>query len=207
MVKSRKKGARVQTRRAVGRAPVNLGGGRGPVAMKIVDVIRQNPILARMEALWNMASSRRRKAMLDQHLALRRLDYAGRVRGFVALGQKYGTLRNEADVRHAAKDWLGGYFEGPVVDILIHGFIVTMKRSIKTGLPVGMYWVAGPGREVKTAIAESEHQITFLLVTPPAPAIETPVRVLRRKDPLWVVSGTRRGVKIEQVTMTALRED
>jgi hypothetical protein len=188
------------------RLPGGLVGGGGPVANKIVDVIRQNPILLRMERHWNAASQRQRQTMLKQHVALRRLDYAARVRAFVELGLKHGTLRGEADVRHATKDWLGGYFKGPVIDIIIEGFIFAMKRSIQSRLPVAMYWVAGAESDLKVAVAQSEQQITFLLVTPRQPAKDTPVRKLGKKDPLWVVSGTRRGVKVEQVVMTALKD-
>jgi hypothetical protein len=106
------------------------------------------------------------------------------------------------DERHVADDWLGGYFEGPVSEIFVEGMIVAAQRSFATRLPVAMYWVETSGR-MRISVAESDHQVTFLLMTP-QPAKETKVRELEQPERLWVISGEQGHAIVNQVHPTAL---
>jgi hypothetical protein len=175
-----------------------------PVASKRVAVIRQNAILSRMERRWNKASPRGREALLRQLIALRALDGQQQIAALIEQGKQDGTLRDEADIQHAANDWLGTYFRGPVAQTLIDAMIVAGQRSLARGVPVAMYWVASSGSELKVSVAQSDHQVTFLLMTPPDPAGHTQVRQLDKAEPLWVISGRDSQAEVEQVYATAL---
>jgi hypothetical protein len=173
---------------------------------KRVQTIRQNAILERMGQVWNRAGFRQRLAILKQLIALRALSGAALVVGYVELGRKLGTLRNDADIQHAARDWFGGYFVGPVVESFVAGSILGAQRSLETGLPIAFYWVAAAGEQLKFAVAESPQQITILLLTPPEPNRQTEVRELRKPERLWVVAPDDRGtgVAVQQVFATAI---
>jgi hypothetical protein len=174
---------------------------------KAVEVIQQNAIFERMQNVWNRATPVQRLAILNEHIELRQRSGDALVQGYVALGRKLGTLRNDADIQHAVDDWFGGYFEGPVVESFVAGSIVACQRSLETGLPIGIYWVAGAGNELKIAVAQSAHQITMLMLTPPQPLKETRVRALGQAEQLWVVAPQEGGVSVQQVYASALAAD
>jgi len=181
-----------------------LPGGRDPKA-KGLEAIRQNAILRRMQDFWNKLSVTKKEQKLRELMALRELQGEAQAIAFVKMGEKDGTLRGDADLAHAANEWLGSYFKGPVVEILIEGMIVAAQRSLASGLPTAMYWVAGAGKRMQISVAESAHQVTFLLMTPPQPRTKTPVRELDKPESLWVVSGQgKKTVVVEQVYPTAL---
>jgi hypothetical protein len=177
--------------------------GIGPVAKGVV-AIRQNAILRRIEAFWNRLNAARKEKKLRELMALRELKGGELVQAFVKMGERDKTLRDPADLGHATQEWLGSYFKGPVVEMFVEGMIVAAQRSLATGVPIGMYWVAGAGKQMKVAVAQSGAQITFLLMTPPQPAVKTPVKQLERPESLWVVSGSGKRAVTEQVYPTAL---
>lgn len=178
----------------------------GPSA-KMVAAIRQNAILLRMQEIWNRANVKERLALLNELLALREFSGDELIGRYIELGRENGTLRGDADIKHVYDDWFGGgYFNGPVIETMIAGSIVAGQRSLETGLEIVLYWVAAAGERVKVAVAESAQQITLLLMTPSRPKTSTPVTVLEKAEPFWVVvpdaDGT--GVEVERVYATAL---
>jgi len=185
---------RIEIEREVRKAP----------AMKLVETILQNAILRRTERMWNSATQEQREGILNAMRSMRRLPARDRMRAFVQMGVDQDTLRGDVDVQHVMKGWFGGYFSGRVADIFIEGCILAAERSLKGDVPVAMYWVGGAEKNVKVAIAQSKQQVTFLLVTPPVPAIKTRVQP-HKKEQLWVVSSPGKNrIAIEQVMGTAL---
>src|SRR3954469_2179035 len=75
---------------------------KDPVAGKRVEIIRQNAILRRMNAVWNEASIGERVEMLRELIAIQPLEGDELISAYVKLGVKHGTLRGEADVEHAS---------------------------------------------------------------------------------------------------------
>jgi len=211
---SPKKVSRAARVSAYGRSPIDLNDlnrivklerRRGiSVGAKGCEAIRQNAIFARIQKFWNGLSKAQKAAKLRELIALRELKGQAQINAFVQMGVRDKTLVGAADEKHAQDDWFGRYFTGPVARIFIEGMIVAGQRSFVSGQPVGIYWVAGAGREVKASVAQSERQVTFLLMTPPQPRAKTAVRQLSRPEPLWVVSGRGRGTTVEQVFPTAL---
>jgi hypothetical protein len=182
----------------ISRFPLGAAGKR-------VEIIRQNAILRRMNAVWNEASLEERVEMLRELIEIQPLTGDELISAYVDLGVKHGTLRGDADVDHASNDWLSRYFSGPIAEMLVNSSIVACQRSLETGLPIASYWVAGAGQDVKIAVAQGVGQVTCLLLTPSEPAIETPVRELDRAEPLWTVSDRDGAITVEQVFETALR--
>lgn len=178
--------------------PRNLFGKKG------VEAIRQNAILARIQLFWNQLNRAQKAAKLLELMQLRELQGQAQITAFVQMGIRDKTLVGAADEKHAQDDWLGRYFTGPVARIFIEGMIVAGQRSLASRQPLAIYWVAGAGRSVKVAVAESPRQVTFLLMTPPSPRVHTDVRRLARPEPLWVVSPQGKNVIVEQVFPNAL---
>ena len=175
------------------------------VAAKSCEAIRQNWMLREFERNWNQLSVAGKEARLLELIALRQVPGDQLAQVFAQMGKEHGTLRGAANQRHVTEDWLGGYFDGPVAKIFLEGMIVGAQRSLASKTPAAMYWVAGPGDEVRVAIAESPQQTTFLLMTPQQPRKTTKVKTLKNKaEPLWVISGHGDGAVVEQVLPTVL---
>jgi hypothetical protein len=174
----------------------------GHEAMKACRAIRKNAMLRRTERFWNELTRAQKEATLRDLIALREMHGADLLQAFVRMGIKNRTVRPD-EIAHMSDDWLNGYFGEEVTEIFVEGMITAAQRSLETGLPVDMYWVAGDA-ELKVSVAESPQQVTFLLMTPP-PATNTEVRTLARPEPLWVVTGRGKKVRVDQVYPTALK--
>ncbi|MGD8858833.1 MAG: hypothetical protein PVI30_02405 [Myxococcales bacterium] len=175
-----------------------------PQQYKSVEAIRRNPMLARMADDWNAATPAVRERKLREMIGLRQLSNDDLARGFALWGVKQRTVKRGRELEHTTDDWFGGYFKGPVARIVLEGMILAAQRSVASGLPVDLYWVASAGRGVKVSVAESAYQVTMLLMTPPTPAKQTRVRRMREPESLWVVSGRGRKAVVQQVYPTAL---
>ena len=128
----------------------------------------------------------------------------------VALGQKLGYVKNDVEAEHLRKDWFSRWFpKSPVAQIFVDGLILGAQKMLegKGGpLPMVVYWAAGADKQVKIAVAQSDYQVTLVIITPKKPATKREVLLTKKKEPVWIVSSEdgQRVTRVQNV-MTQLK--
>jgi hypothetical protein len=147
--------------------------------------------------------------MLRELLSIRELPEDRRVDAYMAMCERYQLLRGRSAQRHVRKDWLDRYFGPRAVDILVAAGIVAVQRALQTGLPIDMYWSAGPDKEMmRFAVAESPYQITVILSPPKMVDPKAQVVRLDRPERIWFTKQQGDGtVSVLQNYATALERE
>lgn len=109
--------------------------------------------------------------------------------------QALATARVGADAaQHFSDDWLGNWWPEaqPIEPILRAGLIEAFKKGLSARLPMSALWVQATEDQFEVGISQNSHQITLLILTPPAPADERGVS----EEPSDVTLVSREGGKV-----------
>jgi hypothetical protein len=171
-----------------------------------VECLAKNPIFELAEAKFNSLRIEQKEQFLRELLRVRDLPQDQRVDAYMQLNERYQLLRGGTAIAHVKTDWLRKYFSPFAINTLIAGAIVAVQRAVDTGLPIDMYWAAGPDAGMRFAVAESPYQITFLLTTPKIVGRDTKITQLDRPERIWFThTGSEGKVTVMQQYSTALK--
>jgi hypothetical protein len=121
-------------------------------------------------------------------------------RDYIQILMEYtGLTRAEAD--YLRKTWYnprGGWWpeHQPIEPIIRQSLITAIELAAERNLPLDSYWLA-VGDQFQVIVACSDHQVTRLILTPPAPEAAADRTRLTAEMAIWVIKHSAPWEKIE----------